>query len=105
MSAAGNAVGLVIAVLFVADARAAAPAGQVTSRAVPNAGFATLADNGAMSRDRIIDAIQKRFNARVVRVTELQMNGRPALELRLLSEQRVWNIVVDADTGQVLAGG
>jgi len=33
------------------------------------------------------------------------VNGRPALELKLLSEQRVFNIVVDAASGQVLSGG
>jgi hypothetical protein len=57
------------------------------------------------SRDRIIDAVQKRYNARVVRVAETTVNGQPALELRLLSQQRVFNIVVDASSGQVLSGG
>lgn len=64
-----------------------------------------LADGGGASRDRVIDAVQKRFNAKVVRVTETTVNGRPALELRLLSDQRVWNVVVDADSGQLLSGG
>jgi uncharacterized membrane protein YkoI len=57
------------------------------------------------SRDRIIDAVQKRYHARVVRVSETSVNGRPALELRLLSDQRVFNVVVDAASGQVLSGG
>ena len=57
------------------------------------------------SRDRIIDAVQKRYHARVLRVSETSVNGRPALELRLLSEQRVFNVVVDAASGQVLSGG
>jgi Peptidase propeptide and YPEB domain len=57
------------------------------------------------NQERIIDAVQKRFNARVVRVAQTQVNGRPALELRLLSEQRVWTIVVDAASGDVLSGG
>ena len=57
------------------------------------------------SRDQVIDAVQQRFHAKVVRVNETRVNGRPALELRLLSDQRVWNIVVDAATGQVLSGG
>jgi len=56
-------------------------------------------------RDRIIDAIQKRYKARVVRVSETTVNGRAALELRLLSDQRVFNVVVDAASGQVLSGG
>lgn len=65
----------------------------------------TFGGGDGMSRDRIIDAVQKRYNARVVRVSETTVNGRAALELRLLSEQRVFNIVVDAASGQVLSGG
>ena len=57
------------------------------------------------SRDRIIDSVQKRYNARVVRVSETTVNGRAALELRLLSQQRVFNVVVDAASGQILSGG
>jgi len=49
--------------------------------------------------------VQKRYNARVVRVSETTVNGRAALELRLLSQQRVFNVVVDAASGQVLSGG
>ena len=64
-----------------------------------------LAGTDGASRDRIIDAVQKRYHARVLRVSETSVNGRPALELRLLSEQRVFNIVVDAASGQVLSGG
>jgi hypothetical protein len=57
------------------------------------------------SQDRIIDTVQRRFNARVVKVAQTEVNGRPALELRLLSSQRVWTIVVDAASGDVLSGG
>ena len=65
----------------------------------------SFAGGEGTSRDRIIDAVQKRYHARVLRVAETSVNGRPALELRLLSEQRVFNIVVDAASGQVLSGG
>ena len=57
------------------------------------------------SQEQIIAAIEKRYNAKVVRVTETTVAGRPALRLRLLSAQRVWNVLVDAATGQELAGG
>jgi uncharacterized membrane protein YkoI len=57
------------------------------------------------NNDRIIDAIQKRYHARVVRVADTQVNGRAALELRLLSDQRVWTVIVDARSGEVLSGG
>ena len=65
----------------------------------------SLAGGDGANRDRIIDAVQKRYHARVLRVSETSANGRPALELRLLSEQRVFTVVVDAASGQVLSGG
>jgi uncharacterized membrane protein YkoI len=77
----------------------------VTAHADPVIASQALGDNGGASRDRVIDAVQKRFNAKVVRVTETSVNGRAALELRLLSEQRVFSVVVDAESGQVLSGG
>jgi len=57
------------------------------------------------NHDRIIADIQKRFNARVVKVTEIQVDGRAALDLRLYTDQRVWDVIVDAQTGKVLSGG
>lgn len=87
--------------LLLAVAGAGAPGAalaQQRATLVPTAGQAG-------DSDRIIDAIQKRFHARVVRVADTQINGRAALELRLLSEQRVWTIIVDAQSGQVLSGG
>jgi uncharacterized membrane protein YkoI len=65
----------------------------------------SLAGADGASRDRIIESLQKRYHARVLRVSDTSVNGRPALELRLMSEQRVFNIVVDAASGQVLSGG
>ena len=63
-------------------------------------------ENGSgASQEQIIESVQKRYNAKVVRVTETEVDGRPALRLRLLSAQRVWNVVVDATSGQVLSGG
>ena len=58
-----------------------------------------------VAQQQIIDSVQKRYHAKVVRVTETTVDGRPALKLRLLSAQRVWNMVVDANSGQVLSGG
>jgi hypothetical protein len=67
-------------------------------------GHAHDAGRGA-SQEQIIESVQKRYNAKVVRVTETTVDGRPALRLRLLSAQRVWNMVVDANSGRVLSGG
>ena len=80
---------------------AAALASAAAFEMPPAAAFA----GGDQAQERVIDAVQRRFNARVVRVSETTFNGRPALELRLLSEQRVWDIIVDAATGRVLSGG
>jgi hypothetical protein len=62
-----------------------------------------LAAGGAASADRIIEQIERRYRARVVRFEETQMNGRRVYVLRLLSDEgRVWTVRVDADTGGVL---
>lgn len=65
----------------------------------------THAGGEGPAQEQIIEAVQKRYNAKVVRVTETTVDGRPALQLRLLSAQRVWSIVVDASSGRVLSGG
>jgi hypothetical protein len=53
--------------------------------------------------ERIVEAVQKRYSARVVKVTEVMVDGKRAYELRLLSDQRVWTVRVDAETGQELS--
>jgi uncharacterized membrane protein YkoI len=58
------------------------------------------ADSG--SRDRIVEAIGRKYNASVVRVAELVVDGRRVYELRLLSNERVWTVRVDAETGREL---
>ncbi len=69
-----------------------------------DSGHAHTTGAGA-SQEKIIEAVQKRYNAKVVRVTQTTVDGRPALQLRLLSAQRVWSVVVDANSGRVLSGG
>ena len=96
------AISLLAGVAVVAASGAAARARLLAETMPGIADAATMADDG--QRERVIEAVQKRFNAKVVRVTETTVNGRPALELRLLSEQRVWNLVIDAATGQILSG-
>ena len=74
----------------------------ITSDYVPVG--ARAATTQATSQEQIIAAVERRYNAKVVRVTETTVAGRPALRLRLLSARRVWNVLVDAATGQELAG-
>ena len=87
----------------------AAPVARTATAHIATAQIATdtepLAYAQATSQEQIIAAVEKRYNAKVVRVTETTVAGRPALRLRLLSAQRVWSVVVDAATGQELAGG
>jgi hypothetical protein len=78
----------------------------------PDAGALGYVDTGhehsggaGASEEKIIESVQKRYNAKVVRVSETTFEGRPALKLRLLSAQRVWSMVVDAQSGRVLSGG
>ncbi len=94
--------GCAIGVLLCPGFACAAPAQTLARELAP---ARTLAGGDSASRDQLIEAVEKRYHARVVRVAETTVNGRPALELRLLSEQRVWNIVVDASSGQLLSGG
>lgn len=70
-------------------------------RAMP---MVPLADAGP-SRDSIIDGLQRRYNARVLRVEEADENGRHVYLIRLLSGERVWTVRVDARTGRELPGG
>ena len=90
--------GVLAAPMAAARASAAIPPAPETVQAV------LRSDSGDSQRERVIEAVQQRYHAQVVRVAETSVNGRPALELRLLSEQRVWNLLVDAATGQVLSG-
>jgi len=56
-------------------------------------------------QEQIIESVQSRYHAKVLRVSETNVDGRRALKLRLMSAQRVWTMVVDASTGRVLSGG
>lgn len=69
----------------------------------PRAG--SFAGSRGIPQDRLIEMVQRRFNARVVRVTVSESGGRRIYEMRLLSDQRVWTVRVDAETGQVLEDG
>lgn len=59
-------------------------------------------DSG-MSRERIVSMVEKRYKARVVRADSIDIDGRPAYQLRLLSDAgRIWTVRVDARTGEQL---
>jgi uncharacterized membrane protein YkoI len=56
-----------------------------------------------ISIDRIIEQVERRYKARVVRRDKKDSGDRLVYELRLLSEEgRVWTVKVDAGTGKEL---
>ena len=58
---------------------------------------------GGLSLDAVVQMVQQRYNARVVRAETRQENGRTVYVLRLLNaDGKVWNVRVDADSGAVL---
>jgi Peptidase propeptide and YPEB domain len=98
-------ISMAVCVLASAGAQAARNASAQPSLSRP-APAIVLAEGGDASRDRVIQEAQKRYNAKVVRVTEATVAGRRAYELRLLSDQgRVWTVRIDAESGQELPGG
>jgi len=57
----------------------------------------------AVSIDRVIEQVERRYKARVVRRDKKESGDRLIYELRLLSEEgRVWTVKVDAETGKEL---
>jgi len=58
---------------------------------------------GGLSLDAVVQMVQQRYNARVVRTETRQENGRTVYVLRLLNaDGKVWSVRVDADSGAEL---
>ncbi len=58
---------------------------------------------GGLSLDAVVQMVQQRYNARVVRAETRQENGHTVYVLRLLNaDGKVWTVRVDADSGAVL---
>ena len=67
------------------------------------AGHAQTRAQGGLSLDAVVQMVQQRYNARVVRAETRQENGRTVYVLRLLNaDGKVWSVRVDADSGAVL---
>ena len=67
------------------------------------AGHAQTHAQGGQSLDAVVQMVQQRYNARVVRAETRQENGRTVYVLRLLNaDGKVWTVRVDADSGAVL---
>lgn len=54
------------------------------------------------SVDRIVQDIERKYRAKVQRLENTVEDGRKVLVLRLLSDERVWTVRVDAETGKEL---
>lgn len=61
-----------------------------------------LAANAGMSLDQAVAMVERRFKARVVRADVRDEKGRRVYVLRLLSDERVWTVRVDAESGSLL---
>jgi uncharacterized membrane protein YkoI len=61
-----------------------------------------LAANTGMSLDQAVAMVERRFKARVVRADVRDEKGRRVYVLRLLSDERVWTVRVDAESGSLL---
>jgi uncharacterized membrane protein YkoI len=55
-----------------------------------------------VSLDRVIEQIQEKYKARVVRYDRIQRGGRLVYELKVLSDERMRTVRVDAETGKEL---
>ncbi len=74
-----------------------APPIGIRERAAPPSG---AADRSAISMDRAIAMVERRYQARVVRADVSESDGRRLYVLRLLSEEgRVWTVRMDANSG------
>jgi uncharacterized membrane protein YkoI len=59
------------------------------------------AEPRAASVDRVIEQVERRYKAKVVRADKKRSGDRQIYELRLLSDEgRVWTVRVDAETGK-----
>src|SRR5688500_15435408 len=86
---------------------AAALAAAIAVPAVGAAGEAMAPDEfsavryGSAPLEKVIESVERRYRANVVRVGQEEIGGRRVYVLRLLSEQgRVWTVRVDAETGR-----
>jgi uncharacterized membrane protein YkoI len=61
-----------------------------------------LAANAGISLDQAVAMVERRFKARVVRADVRDEGGRRVYVLRLLSDDRVWTVRVDAESGSLL---
>jgi hypothetical protein len=80
---------------------AAMPNAALPEAALP---FATparpLADASEDAKSKIVEAIRRKYNAQLVRVTDATVDGKKCYEIRLRTDERLWTVRVDAETGQ-----
>jgi hypothetical protein len=91
-----------IAVALYAQGAAASVTAPAMTRTVASVDVAEIQADGG-SRDRIVSGLEHRYNAKVVRIIEVTVGGRLAYDIRLLSNDRVWTVRVDAETGRELS--
>jgi len=55
-----------------------------------------------ISMDRAVKQVEKKYKGRVVRTDEKQSGGRLVYELKVLSDERLRTVRIDAETGKEL---
>lgn len=93
---------LMISLAAVASFAAGAERPAQTPPAQPLVDELILAANAGMSLDQAVAMVERRFKARVVRADVRDEKGRRVYVLRLLSDERVWTVRVDAESGSLL---
>jgi hypothetical protein len=101
LSAAGSAAGAAGAF----DKREPAPVFDSTAAPAQGVREGVRMAAGSKSADRIVQDIERKYKAKVVKDPETrEVNGRKVLVLRLYDDKkgRVWEVRVDAETGKEL---
>lgn len=82
------------------------PGGQPARVGVPDAPVQAIREPARpladKTVDRIVQDIERKYRAKVQRLDRAVEDGREVLVLRLLSDERVWTVRVDAATGREL---
>jgi len=60
-----------------------------------------LAQQG-ISIQEAVEQVRKRYKGQVIKAAETEVQGRPAYRVRLVHEGRVREVLVDAESGQIL---
>ncbi|UTW10598.1 PepSY domain-containing protein [Marinobacterium rhizophilum] len=76
-----------------------APLSQAQNSARPQ--LLQVAERG-FSVQQAVELVRSRYKGQVVKATEIEFQGRPAYRIRLVNAGRVRDVLVDAQSGQII---